>query len=167
MTIKLDLKESAPVQEELRRQFKTSVDSALLELADHLQRNSPRGVSPAGDSLAGGWDVIPSRKARGIIPEVMGSVVNRAEAAEFRIRGRAPGKFPPYGEGSNLAKWAKAAGIPPFLIARKIAQQGTDRWRKRDNILKQDPVSLKFGADSPLHTVYEKRLQEEWKKIKI
>jgi hypothetical protein len=114
MTIKLDLKESAPVQEEFRRQFKTAVDSALLELADHLQRNSPRGVSPASDSLAGGWDVIPARKARGVIPEVLGSVVNRAEAAEFRIRGRAPGKFPPYSEGSNLAKWAKAAGIPPI-----------------------------------------------------
>jgi hypothetical protein len=164
MALKLDLKDRAPLEEEARKLFKQAFDTALLELADYLQKNSPRGVSDAGDSLAGGWDVIPARKVRGILPEAGGSVVNNADAAEFRIRGRGPGKPPPI---SKIEKWAIAAGISPYALAKSIAKNGTERWRSRDNILKQDPITLEFKKDSPLYTVFEKRLREEWDKINI
>lgn len=165
--LEISLKQKAPLEEEIRAQFKYAYDTALLELADYLQQNSPRGVSPSGQSLAGSWDIKPARKVRGVIPEVLGTVVNTAEAAEFRIRGRAPGKFPPFGEGTSLEAWATAAGIPAYLVARSIALKGTERWRNKDNILKQDPITLKFNPDSPLHTIFEKRLREEWEKISL
>lgn len=169
MAIRLDLKQSAPVQAELRRQFKEAADTALVELADYLQRESPRGVSSPGDSLAGNWDVKPSRKVRGFIPEVMGTVTNNAVAAEFRIRGRGPGRFPPFKEGSPLAKWAAATGAIPFLVAKSIAEKGTQRWREgaQGNILKQDPKTLQYAPNSPLYTIYERALQREWGRIRL
>lgn len=164
---RLRTKRGAPIDQEMRERFKEAFDTALLELADYLQQNSPRGVSATSDSLAGNWNVKPATKRRGIIPEVIGEVTNTAEAAEFRIRGRGPGKFPPFGKGSELEAWAKAAGIPAFVVAKSIAEKGTERWRKKDNILGQDPVSLKFRKDSPLYTVFEKTLQREWAAIVI
>lgn len=33
--------------------------------------------------------------------------------------------FPPYGEGTPLAAWAKLKGLNPFLVARSISRKGT------------------------------------------
>lgn len=33
--------------------------------------------------------------------------------------------WPPWGAGTELAAWAERKGIPPFLVARAIAQRGT------------------------------------------
>lgn len=167
MTIIFGGKQSLPKSyTEIRRPFRDAMDTALLELADYLQRNSPRGVSVGADSLAGGWQVKPASKQRGIL-EIRGEVYNTATAAEFRIRGRGPGKYPPFHKGSSLAKWGAAKGIPAFLIARKIAKEGTERWRTKDNILKQDPVTLKYAPDSPMFTIYQKTLAAEIAKIKL
>lgn len=167
--VSLKLTQSAPIEATLRRQFQQAMDTALLELADHLQRESPRGVSPPGESLAGSWDVTPSRKRRGMIPQSVGSVNNTAHAAEYRIRGRGPGRFPPYQEGTPLAKWAAATGIPAFLVAKSIAEKGTKRWRQgaSGNILRQDPRTLKYTPDSPLYTVFERTLAREWQRIRV
>lgn len=164
MATKLDLTKRGPLEAEARRLFKEAFDTALLDLADHLQKSSPRGVSSGGESLAGGWEVVPARKVRGILPEVGGSVINNVEAAEFRIRGRGPGKRPPI---SKIEKWARAAGINPYVLAKSIGEKGTERWRTKDNILGQDPVTLEFRKDSPIYTVFEKRLREEWGKINL
>jgi hypothetical protein len=66
MGLNLDLTKRAPLEEAAREAFKDAFDTALIELADYLQRNSPRGVSSAGDSLAGGsnaglylWGCLP------------------------------------------------------------------------------------------------------------
>lgn len=165
--LSLQLKQSAPPQAELRQRFKQAADTALLELADYLQRESPVGAT---GELKASWDVVPARKARGVIPEVLGKVVNNADASEFRIRGRAPGKFPPYGEGTPLHRWAAAAGVPAFLVARAIAKRGTERWRQgaRGNILREDPRNPgTYAADSPLFTVYRSTLAREWEQIKL
>lgn len=55
-------------------------------------------------------------------------------------RGRRPGKYPPI---AAIQGWARRHGIPPFLVARKIARRGTrpqpfvgpslDRNRQRIN----------------------------------
>lgn len=37
-------------------------------------------------------------------------------------RGRRPGKYPPI---AAIQGWARRHGIPPFLVARKIARRGT------------------------------------------
>ena len=112
----------------LWRAYRNALDDALIEMAQYLQENSPRGVSPINESLKGSWDVIPARKLRGIMT-YEGSVVNLAERAINRLEGRGPGKFPPFGKGSNLEKWATSKGIPAFLVARKIAREGTERWK--------------------------------------
>ncbi|MFZ9740101.1 MAG: hypothetical protein ACO3EZ_19145 [Prochlorotrichaceae cyanobacterium] len=164
MGLNLDLTKRAPLEEAAREAFKDAFDTALIELADYLQRNSPRGVSSAGDSLAGGWDIKPARKRRGVIPQVIGEVVNTADAAEFRIRGRGPGKQPPI---NKIERWALANGISPYALAKAIAKRGTRRWREKDNILKQDPITLEFSRSSPLYTVFERKLEEEWGKIKL
>ena len=41
------------------------------------------------------------------------------------VHGRKPGKMPPFQEGSDLAAWARRAGVDPFLVARSIAKNGT------------------------------------------
>lgn len=151
-----------------RNLVRKAVDAAMLDLADHLQRNSPVGASPVNQSLKGGWDVIPARKQRGKLA-VLGSVVNRADAARFRIVGRGPGRMPPYGPDSPLGRWASVVGIPAYLVARKVATEGTQRWRDgaQGNILKQDPVTGKFAKGGPLERVYEARLRIEMAKIRI
>jgi len=161
MTLNLTQIERAPLEEEMRARFKEAFDTALLDLADHLQKASPRGVS---GGLAAGWNVVPAKKRRGVIPEVLGEVVNTAPAAEFRIRGRAPGKMPPI---AAVESWAVQKGLNPYAVARSIGKRGTRRWRERKNILGQDPVTLKFNSDSPVYTVFQKQLAEEWDKIKF
>lgn len=135
----------------IRRQVIAAMDTALLELADFLQQNSPRGVSPVRESLKGSWNVIPARKVRNF-PWYKGEVVNTSSNAINRLAGRGPGKFPPFGKGTPLAKWADAKDIPPFLVARKIAREGTERWKEssgRPGYFGLDP-STKLGADAQL-----------------
>lgn len=113
----------------LNKVFRESTDAALLEMAQYLQENSPRGVSPIQKSLKGSWDIVPTRKIRNF-PRYEGSITNIAENAIYRFNGRGPGRFPPFGPGSPLAQWAAAKGIPAFLVARKIAREGTERWKQ-------------------------------------
>ena len=67
--------------------------------------------------------------------EISGTLSNNTPNSLFRERGRPPGKFPPFFPGSPLERWARAKGINAFLVARKIAEQGTERWRKNENAL--------------------------------
>lgn len=117
----------------LGRAYRESLDGALLEMAVFLQRESPRGISPVGESLKGSWTIIPSRKLPNIF-RYEGKIVNTSEAVINRLFGRGPGKFPPFAKGTPLAKWADSKGIPPFLIARKIAREGTERWKVNGNV---------------------------------
>lgn len=48
-----------------------------------------------------------------------------SDYAIYTISGRRPGKMPPFQEGSDLANWARRAGINPFLVARAIGRKGT------------------------------------------
>lgn len=142
-----------------------SLDSALLEMAEYLQRNSPRGVSPVLQSLKGSWDVIPSRKVRNF-SEYTGSIVNTSENGIFRLEGRGPGKFPPYQPGTPLSDWAVSVGIPAFLVARKIAREGTERWKENGKLgyTGLDPRSkLGMGAER----VFLFALEREFQKRKL
>jgi hypothetical protein len=57
--------------------------------------------------------------------------------------------------------------MSPYALQKTIAKRGTRRWREKDNILKQDPITLEFSRSSPLYTVFERKLAEEWGKIKL
>lgn len=109
--------------------YKRAMDYALLEVGQYLQENSPKGISPPENSLRGGWDIKPSRKIRNLM-RYEGFIINQTPNAINRLHGRGPGKFPPFAKGTPLAKWADSKGIPPFLVARKIAREGTKRWKE-------------------------------------
>ena len=131
------------------------LDSAGLELADELQQNSPEGAT--GD-LKKSWDVIQATRQRNTL-DVRFSVINRAPESLFRVVGRAPGRIPPFHEGSSIDQWVKEKqGVSDpkerkrrrFLIARGIAREGTKRWRDKENVLGLDPVSGEYFPDSPV-----------------
>jgi hypothetical protein len=73
--------------------------------------------------------------------EFSGQLQNTTPNSLYRERGRGPGRMPPFGPGSELNKWARRKGIVAFLVARKIAKQGTERWRKNQNALGIDRSS--------------------------
>ena len=162
-TTKLDF-----ATQEFRKAVREAVDTALLELADYLQQNSPAGVSPVSASLRGSWDIIPAKKRRGSL-DVLGSVINTSDAAKYRIEGRGPGRFPPSSPGTPLARWAAAKGIPAYLVAKSIAEKGTQRWRDgaQGNILKRDPKTGQLANNSPVKTIFEKALRRELNRISL
>lgn len=110
-------------------------EAGLIGLISEVRRESPVFE---GDLREGFQGVGPGFISR----EIQASLVNATPEAIFRIRGRGPGKFPLYGERSNLGRWARAKGIPAFVVARKIARFGTDRWINNENILGIDRTSL-------------------------
>lgn len=112
----------------------------LFDLADDLQRGSYVGASKAfgKPSLKEGWDIIAPRKSS-VGFDISASVVNRTPAALNRVVGRGSGKFPPV---APIREWVqevigekdpqKIKRIA-FLVGRKIAQEGTDRFRSKSN----------------------------------
>jgi len=57
---------------------------------------------------------------------------------EYLNRGRPPGKFPPM---AAIERWVieKGLDIPPFLVARKIAREGTTIYKNRSKGLQLEP----------------------------
>lgn len=57
-----------------------------------------------------------------------GYTIRINDYAEQLIYGRAPGQMPPL---ANIAAWARLRGIriPAFVIARKIAREGTEAYK--------------------------------------
>ena len=109
---------------------------ALLNLTQEFQENSPVGATR---QLKESWDVqnTPKRVAWGF--EIKSNIVNTSEAARNRIGGRAPGAPPPV---QPLQDWVIAKGIErnpkkargvAFAIRRKIMNEGTERYKKREN----------------------------------
>jgi hypothetical protein len=111
------------LEKSFKSQIKAALEDAALELAEQLQNDSPVGAS---EELKRGWDI-------SIASDLSLKVTNNAPNALYRIRGRKAGKMPPYGPGTELAAWAEKYGIPPYLVARSIARQGTQRYREGRN----------------------------------
>ncbi|MBP0022196.1 MAG: hypothetical protein J7647_32150 [Cyanobacteria bacterium SBLK] len=102
--------------------YKRALKAEARGLQAELERLSPKGVS---GGLKGGW-----------IVAVTGTTLrisHKDKAAEFKIRGRGPGKQPPMSK--QFVAWARQQGIPPFAVAKHIAEKGTARWRSRKNFL--------------------------------
>jgi hypothetical protein len=119
----------------LRSQVYDIFEDELLETADYLQQESYVGATR---ELKEGWDIqLPRRET--VTFAIEGKIVNRADNAIFRLAGRAEGRFPPM---QPIFEWvsAKIESDPKqarriaFLVARKIAMAGTQRYRERSNI---------------------------------
>lgn len=99
-----------------------TLEDEVINLADELQRNSPEGAT--GD-LKRGWDVQSGKLSV--------TLRNRSKDAYFRVVGRKAGKFPP---SKPIRAWVLSKGLPPgltYVIQRKIAEQGTERYRSGEN----------------------------------
>lgn len=94
------------------------VARSSLELMSETIQNAPVGVSGGGGGLRGSFttDFQDNR-----LTAIVGSDSQYAPHVEYGTRPH----WPPFGEGSPLARWARAKGIPAFLVARKIARRGT------------------------------------------
>jgi hypothetical protein len=126
----------------LKRELYDIFIDLLLDLASELESGSYVGASKrkGKPSLAEGWDIIAPKKST-IGFEIGASIVNRTPAALYRVVGRGEGKFPPL---EPLREWVevKLGESDPqriraiaFLIGRKIANQGTNRFNQKRNYI--------------------------------
>lgn len=77
-----------------------------------------------------------------------GQVRPTAKHAIFIHEGRAPGKMPPFAEGTSLNSWARRKGMNPFLVARSIARKGTKKHPFMDSAFKIiKPKAERDGQD--------------------
>jgi len=143
------------LEQGFRGQVRGAIEDTALELGSDLQEASPEGAT--GD-LKRGWDVQ-------IKSDLSLLITNSADNALFRIRGRKAGKMPPWGKGSDLAAWAAKYDIPPFLLARAIARNGTQRFRDQKNFagIKPDGSAQKGGIIDQA----SKRLADRLRRIKL
>jgi hypothetical protein len=115
----------------LRTRLKTAFESAILDIADEFQQNSPVGATGL---LKSSWDVNVTENTNGLV----GIIVNNAPASRYRALGRGSGGFPPI---EPLTDWVKVKIEPDekkakaiaFLIGRKIAREGTERFKNNQN----------------------------------
>ncbi len=122
-------------QREVLKQFLESVK------ADLISEQADRGITASGESAASLTVSLIGRN---------GVVLTGADYFLYQVRGRGPGRFPPF---EAIKQWIKDKQLRftnitedslAFLIARKIARQGTDIFTGKsaplplDAILKQN-----------------------------
>jgi hypothetical protein len=113
--------------------FRNVFNRELRTFVEELKRISPKGVSPSSTSLSGRWEYQ--------VHDLTAELSNSSHAGFNRLVGRGPGKMPPYGKGTPLAEWAEAKKMHAYSVAQKIAKEGTERWKKNENILGVDRIS--------------------------
>jgi len=140
-------------EQQVIAQIRSAITEELAEAVNTLKQESPVGAT--GDYQKG-WSLIPVRRLPSSF-ELQATIRNSAEYATYAARGRGPGKFPPYKPGSPLAAWAVTKGIPAFLVARKIAREGTKLWRQGNG---NNPLGLKrdgtIAPNSPIAQAEER-----------
>ena len=147
------------VERLLANRAQSNAETVGIDLGAELQQTTPVAF---GQTQAG-WDV--DSTGNGFNFDV--SVNNAVEYAYYAIAGRGPGKAPPAGPGSGLERWARLKGLSKgasFGIARKIALEGTDRWKSRRNALDIDPLTQQLRPSSPVKVAQE-RLRKLMQKL--
>ena len=123
-------------------QITDALNESGRELEQHLRSNAPRDL---GDHSSGyEWQRIEF-----VNDELRGALVNEVPNSLFRERGRPPGRRPPV---TALEGWARRRGLSPYLVAKKIGDEGTQRWIENKNPLGIDRTStatdIKVNSDS-------------------
>jgi hypothetical protein len=102
--------------------FRESMSSALGPVMGSIVSTASAGTRYS--FLAAGYQI--EENSGGDLVEI--SIDNTHHLFPFLDSGvRAHSRTPywiPWGPGTPLAEWAEARGIPPFLVARKIAREG-------------------------------------------
>ena len=122
-------------------------------------------IGATGEYKAG-WSLIPARRLPNSF-ELQATIRNPTPYTLYAATGRGPGKLPPYKSGSPLAAWAVTKGIPAFLVARKIAREGTKLWQQGDG---NNPTGIKrdgsIAPNSPIAQA-EKRIETRLRSIRV
>ena len=133
------------------------INKELKRLIAELSADSPK----ASGLLAKSWDFVNDSKldgqGRGLRLAIR--LFNTAPQSYFRIVGRKGGTMPPL---RAIRSWCKRKGISDkaaYAIARKIAKQGTKRYRTGENVLDINPKTQKFKRTSPYIRTLERILQ--------
>lgn len=125
-------------------QIQAAIESRFIDAAATLQADTPQDTGNAASS----WDIQSKLKGKDI--EIL--ITNDAKTESgtpyglTALEGRGPGKFPPYGDNSHLARWARSRGISPFLVARKIAREGTEQYKDGPHHFDKDGQPIDGGA---------------------
>ncbi len=100
------------LKEETARGYENMMDFVI----ERIQANTPVFKGGLRDSFEG------KLLFGGLVAEITSSA---PEVIVASVEGGARPHWPPWGPGSELAAWAEAKGIPPFLVARAISRRGT------------------------------------------
>lgn len=135
------IKSSKPTQTIGRK-----VKRATADYVNELRANSP----VASGRLKRGWQHYTEvkRVSNGI--RLFIRINNRAKNSYFRIVGRAPGKVPPI---KPLTTWCRHKRLPPsvaYAISKRIARDGTERYRTGQNIVGINPKTHTYNSDGSL-----------------
>lgn len=114
-------------------------------LADELDKKLPELVAKydaLGMRASGAWAKELEVRSQGLKAGIWG-----LHYSEYLVNGRGPGKFPPI---AAIEKWIEDKGITPvdisvsslaFLIARKIAREGTQYFKEAPTDLISDVLT--------------------------
>lgn len=135
LRLRVDTNPGYLFNEVMRQGVQDIFEEELLETADYLQKESYVGATR---QLKEGWTVTPPKRDAFTF-SLRASIYNTADNAIFRLAGRAEGRFPPIESifiwvTSKLEPDPKQARRIAFLVARKIASSGTQRYRDRTNV---------------------------------
>jgi hypothetical protein len=98
----------------LEGELRRAMDTSLLLLEIDMRRLVPKDTRQLTGSI--------NHQVEGSGTNLVGRVGPSLAYALFVERGRRPGRYPPI---AAIQGWARRHGIPPFLLARKIARRGT------------------------------------------
>jgi len=124
----IQIKNLAEIQklfEQYPRESAVHFGEAISQTLITAQRYAIQGAPRDTGKLMASW-----RLNVGIM---RGELVNTTSYAYWVAVGRRPGSWPPMKE---ITKWANRKGIPPFLVARKIKEKGTEPNPFFDNAVK-------------------------------
>ena len=153
----LDLGFDQTLFNEVRRDVAGIVNDNLSQLVEDIIDELPRGVSPDGDSLASNFFLSPASLSTN---DFTATVFSPLPFSTERLAGRGPGKPPP---ASKLEAWARSKGLNPYAVAKKIGQQGTQRWQEGEsaNVLRIDPRTKVIPTDKGLQKQATDRIVAE------
>lgn len=142
----------------------------LGETSEELRDRSPVGASPGSEALANNWDVFEDKSVFGSADlSFKYRIENRVNDALQRVVGSSPGTQVDPRSGTPLSRWAQlklgSAGAA-YPVARKIFDEGTERYRTGENIL----GASRDGAIPPDNTVSrfaEAKLARDWSRVVI
>lgn len=115
------------------------------QVVTNVRRHTPEATGKLSNAIE---DTVSNERGATVLTVGANDSVKPVVTAS--VEGGTKPHWPPWGEGSELAAWAKLKDIPVFLVARAIALRGT---------------IARFGGPSKGAEMFEKGLQDSERQI--